>query len=147
MKMKGMTMGETLIEQWILTPEEKKLFAEEELILECTELICKLMEEKQLSRSQLAQKLGKSKGHITQLLDGRRNMELRTIADIFFAMDSKIELKAKSLTSNEEEINEIAERVETENVICTYTIKQIVKKEPKSSLRNLIPQETTKMAG
>ncbi|MCX5644599.1 MAG: helix-turn-helix transcriptional regulator [Phycisphaerae bacterium] len=70
--------------------ELARLVGQEELILDVTELILEKMEEKGLSKSQLANMLGTNKSHVTQLLRGSRNMTLRTISDIFFGLDCKV---------------------------------------------------------
>ena len=85
----------TLLEQLIDTPESKKQFAQEQFILECTEFICKLMKEKGITRAELADRLGKTKGYISQLLNGRYNMTIRTLADIFYVLDVEVELTPK----------------------------------------------------
>lgn len=71
-----------------------RLVQQEELILDVTELILAKMEEKGLSKSQLASMLNTNKSHITQLLRGSRNMTLRTISDIFFGLGYKLSLDA-----------------------------------------------------
>lgn len=71
-------------------PEFRKLLSQEELILEMTEFICKLMRDKNITRKQLAELLGKSKGFVSQLLNGGRNLTLRTLADIFYVLGYKI---------------------------------------------------------
>jgi transcriptional regulator with XRE-family HTH domain len=63
-----------------------KGFQQERLILEVTELIERLMKEQGVSKLQFAERLGKTKGYITQLLDGQTNMTLRTISDVMFAL-------------------------------------------------------------
>lgn len=79
-------MTETLVERLTRTPEGMRLYQQERAIQEITELICEVMEEEPISRSELAKRLGKSKGYITQLLDGRSNMTVRTISDVFTAL-------------------------------------------------------------
>ena len=74
-------------------PEFRKLLAEEELILEVTETICELLENEKVSRKGLADRLGKSKGFISQLLNGGRNLTLRTVADILHVLGYRIALK------------------------------------------------------
>jgi len=69
--------------------ELAKLTSQEELILDVTELILKEMEQKGISKSQLANMLDTNKSHITQLLRGSRNMTLRTVSDIFFELDRR----------------------------------------------------------
>ena len=66
-------------------------------ILEVTELICQVMEEKGISRTELAKRLGKSKGYISQLLDGEANMTVRTISDVFTALGKGLTILAKDV--------------------------------------------------
>jgi transcriptional regulator with XRE-family HTH domain len=73
-------------------PEFRKLLAQEELILEVTESICKLLGEEKVSRKELAERLGKSKGFVSQLLNGGRNLTLRTVADILHVLGYKVSL-------------------------------------------------------
>ena len=74
--------------------ELARLTRQEELILDVTESILKQMEQKGVSKSQLASMLGANKSHITQLLRGSRNMTLRTVSDIFFELDCKLNIDA-----------------------------------------------------
>ena len=74
--------------------ELSKLTSQEELILNVTELVLEKMEQKSVSKSQLAHMLDTNKSHITQLLRGSRNMTLRTVSDIFFELDCKLKIEA-----------------------------------------------------
>ena len=78
-------------------PEFRKLLAQEELILEVTETICDILENEKISRKELADRLGKSKGFVSQLLNGGRNLTLRTVADILHVLGYKISLKPQKL--------------------------------------------------
>ena len=80
-------MTKTLIEQLTQTPEGLRLYQQERAIQEATDLICEVMEEEGVSRAELARRLGKTKGYITQLLDGRTNMTVRTLSDVFGVLD------------------------------------------------------------
>jgi transcriptional regulator with XRE-family HTH domain len=73
-------------------PEFRKLLAQEELILEVTETICDILENEKVSRKELADRLGKSKGFISQLLNGGRNLTLRTVADILHVLGYRASL-------------------------------------------------------
>ncbi len=73
-------------------PEFRKLLAQEELILEVTEVLCELLEQEKISRKELADRLGKSKGFVSQLLNGGRNLTLRTVADIIHVLGYKLSL-------------------------------------------------------
>jgi transcriptional regulator with XRE-family HTH domain len=64
----------------------ERLLAQERLILDATEAIVGLLEDQKVSRQELARRLGKSKGFVSQLLSGERNMTLRTLADLGYAL-------------------------------------------------------------
>jgi transcriptional regulator with XRE-family HTH domain len=80
-------------------PQFRKLLAQEELILEVTETICDILENEKISRKGLADRLGKSKGFVSQLLNGGRNLTLRTMADNFHVLGYKV-----TLTAHKEEV-------------------------------------------
>lgn len=87
-------MSKTLVEQFTSSDEGMKLFQQEKLILEFTEMICSLMNESHMSRSELADKLGTSQSHITQVLDGNRNMTLKTASDLAWALGKTVHFEA-----------------------------------------------------
>jgi transcriptional regulator with XRE-family HTH domain len=80
--------------------DEMRLFQQEWLILEVTELIASLMEEKGIRKKDMAEELGRSKGYVTQLLDGRANMTLRTVSDVMWALGCSLEVDAKAIGFN-----------------------------------------------
>ncbi len=83
-----------LLDNWLQeSKENRKLFAEEGLILEVTEAIWASLKLKGWSQKELAEALGVSRSHVSQLLDGRRNMTLRTLADIAFALGLEPKMK------------------------------------------------------
>ena len=71
-----------------------RLVAQESLIFDVTEEISRVLKQDGVSRSELAERLGKSKGFITQVLGGDRNMTLRTVADLGFALDRRFDVRA-----------------------------------------------------
>ena len=79
-------MAETLTEGLTKTPGGMRLYQQERAIQELTDLVCELMEEQQVDRSELARRLGKTTGYITQLLDGRTNMTVRAMSDVLTAL-------------------------------------------------------------
>ena len=75
------------LQDWLTaSPERQRDFAEERLIAEVAEEIWEAMEEAKLSKTDVAARLGKSKAFIGQVLNGSRNMTLRTLADIEFTL-------------------------------------------------------------
>jgi plasmid maintenance system antidote protein VapI len=76
------------LEHWANQSEaNEKLVAQERLITEVTETIWKVMEEAGINKTDLANRMGATKGYVSQVLSGSRNMTLRTLADICFALD------------------------------------------------------------
>lgn len=76
------------LQRWTIENQDNtRLVAEELLITQVAEEIWKALDEANLNKTDLAEKLSKSKGYVTQLLNGSRNMTLRTLADICFALD------------------------------------------------------------
>jgi transcriptional regulator with XRE-family HTH domain len=88
-------------------PEFRKLLAQEELILEVTETICNILDSEHISRKELADRLGKSKGFVSQLLNGGRNLTLRTIADNFHVLGYKVTLATHKKEVKRQESNVI----------------------------------------
>lgn len=72
----------------------RRLLRKEELILEVTESITRAMSAQKLTKAQLARRLGKTPGFVTQILSGGRNLTLATIAEVCDALrqDVRIEL-------------------------------------------------------
>jgi antitoxin component HigA of HigAB toxin-antitoxin module len=82
----------TLMDEYLEAPEFARLMAQEDLIMEVTETLCELLEKEQISRKELADRLGKTKGFISQLLNGGRNLTLRTVADILHVLGYRVRL-------------------------------------------------------
>lgn len=76
----------SFINKLVETDEGKKLFHRERAIFEATELLCQIMEESGVTRAVLAERLGKTRGYVSQLLDGQSNMTIRTLSDAMFAL-------------------------------------------------------------
>lgn len=60
---------------------------QEEFILEVTEEMVRAMQEAGLRKADIAERLGCSKSLVTQMLDGGRNLTLRTVADFAGALN------------------------------------------------------------
>jgi antitoxin component HigA of HigAB toxin-antitoxin module len=81
-------MESKLISRWKnATPQEQRHFAQEGLILAVSEEILEALDQANMSKAELARELGTSKSHISQCLTGARNMTLRTLADIAWALN------------------------------------------------------------
>jgi transcriptional regulator with XRE-family HTH domain len=80
------------LSEWLSTDERRMEFAEEELIVDAAEEIWSAMEKAKVTKSELAERLGKSKAFISQLLNGSRNMTLRSLADIAHSIGFRVHL-------------------------------------------------------
>jgi len=76
--------------------------AQGDLIMEVTETLCELLEKEKLSRKELADRLGNPKVYL-QLLNGGRNLTLRTVADILHVL--AIELPSSPIRKNRKNRN------------------------------------------
>ena len=82
----------TLLDKYLEDPEFARLMAQGDLIMEVTETLCELLEKEKVSRKELADRLGKTKGFVSQLLGGGRNLTLRTVGDILHVLGYKVSL-------------------------------------------------------
>lgn len=80
------------------TPSDnQRLLAQETLILEATERVVALLQDQHVSRQELADRLGRSKGLVSQLLAGDRNMTLRTLSDLGYALGQTFRMSPEPL--------------------------------------------------
>lgn len=86
-------MSRTFISDWLHeSPEHEREYRREDLIGSVADEIDRVLRAKKWRQHDLAAALGCSKGHVSQLLNGSRNMTLRTLADIGFALDAEIDV-------------------------------------------------------
>ena len=64
----------------------ERLLRQERLILDVTEALAGALEDSGVTRAELARRLGRTPGLVSQVLGGGRNLTLRTIADIAAAL-------------------------------------------------------------
>lgn len=73
-------------------PEFRKQLSVDTLVAEASELIARLMAKENLSKADLARRLNRSRAWVTQLLSGRTNMTIRTLAEVSFALGAEVKL-------------------------------------------------------
>lgn len=64
----------------------EQLLRQERLILDVTEQLAGALENSGVTRAELARRMGRTPGFVSQVLGGGRNLTLRTIADIAAAL-------------------------------------------------------------
>ncbi|MCY4574259.1 MAG: helix-turn-helix transcriptional regulator [Gemmatimonadetes bacterium] len=92
--------NETWIERQTRTPEARRRYEQERLILWTTEAICEAMEKRGVNHAAIAGKLGTSRANVTQLLSGSRNMTLRSLAALAHACGMRAEIGLEKLTDS-----------------------------------------------
>jgi transcriptional regulator with XRE-family HTH domain len=81
---------------------EERLFARQDFVYNVTEDLLVAIETQNITKQDLANRLGKSRSFVTQLLSGSRNMTLGTLSDICFALDIKPTVKLNLKNSDAE---------------------------------------------
>lgn len=75
------------LNQWMdADVDNRRLVAQETLILETTESLWEALQAAGITKSELAERMDATKGYVSQVLSGSRNMTLRTLSDICFAL-------------------------------------------------------------
>jgi plasmid maintenance system antidote protein VapI len=91
--------AKTEIERFVESPSRRRLLEQETLILEATEVLSEIMAKENINKAELAQRLGCSKSYVTQVLNGRANLTLRTLADLGWALGYSFQLQGKNQDS------------------------------------------------
>lgn len=84
--------SEFLFRQRLRELDEDPDLALERVLIDVTEQIAVAMEEKSVSRKELAKRMGVKPPMITRLLNGPENMTLRTLMRVAYALDIVIEV-------------------------------------------------------
>jgi transcriptional regulator with XRE-family HTH domain len=90
---------QSTFDQFVSLPENRRLYEEERLLVDATELLSTVMDATDTKRAQLAQRLQCSKAHVTQILRGNHNLTLRTLAGAFHAMNYRLLMVAEPLAA------------------------------------------------
>jgi len=75
--------------------DERRDYLREGIILDVAEQIWAAMKKKKITQKELAGVLGTTPANVSRLLDGSRNMTLRTMSDIADALDLDIGIKLR----------------------------------------------------
>ena len=68
------------------TEEGRRTLDRERVWVEATESLCRLMQARDVTRAELARRLGISRASVTQMLSGERNLTLGTLAEAFHVL-------------------------------------------------------------
>ncbi|MCU7836550.1 MAG: helix-turn-helix transcriptional regulator [gamma proteobacterium symbiont of Taylorina sp.] len=84
--------------------EAKKLYAQESLLVNTSEDFLILMENMDVTKSKLSKLIGRTKSYVTQSLNGTRNMTLRTLADMAYALDATVKVSFEPNTEQSDNL-------------------------------------------
>jgi transcriptional regulator with XRE-family HTH domain len=79
--------------QALRDPEIRRVFEEELLVGEATDTVAGLLESLRLSQKELASRLDVTPGRISQILSGKENLTLRSLAAVGWALGVRFELR------------------------------------------------------
>jgi len=96
---------ETLYDEYMKDEEFARIMAQENLIMGVTEDVCKILKEDQLTRSKFAHIMGKTRGYVSQLLNGRRNITLRVLSDIAYRLGYHVNIIFKARIAKSEQLS------------------------------------------
>lgn len=104
-------------------PYSDKEYISSKLIFDVTEDILIFMEDRGISKKQLAEKLNKDKSFVTQVLSGTRNMTLKTLSDICYELSLPLEIKI----GKNKDISYYTDL--TNNSDCSFDVNNLVRKD------------------
>lgn len=71
--------------------EEVRLYAQDACMLAVTEAVEAAIKKSGVSKAELATRIGRTKGFVSNVLNGSRNMTLKTVADLFWAIGLEVQ--------------------------------------------------------
>jgi antitoxin component HigA of HigAB toxin-antitoxin module len=87
-----MTRAKTDYERIEADDKQRPALRAEELQLAATCALSEELERQGLTKAALAERMGRTRGDITQILSGNRNLTLRTLAEVAEALGCQVEL-------------------------------------------------------
>jgi transcriptional regulator with XRE-family HTH domain len=76
--------------------EDARGLRQEELIVEVTEALARALRGAGLKQTEIADRLGKTKGFVSQIMSGGSNLTLRTLADVSGAIGCRVQVNLVS---------------------------------------------------
>jgi transcriptional regulator with XRE-family HTH domain/preprotein translocase subunit SecB len=82
-------------DELMLDPEFRKHYAIEGFIGDTAELIWQLLVRRDMKQADLARRLNKTPAFVSQLLNGKANMTIRTLAEVVYALGATVKIDAQ----------------------------------------------------
>jgi transcriptional regulator with XRE-family HTH domain len=84
----------TKFDELMSDPEFRKLYAIEGLIADASQFISDLLERRNMKQADLARVLNKTPAFVSQLLSGKTNITVRTLAEVAHALGASVKIEA-----------------------------------------------------
>ena len=110
-----------LLEEAEKTPE----YQFEKTVVDITERICEIMQDKGKSRADLARELGKSRAWVTKMLSGDQNMTIKTVIEILWSLGYKFEIKAEPVWGEFTAWNVAGDMIASESVVRIFPCSKL----------------------
>jgi len=79
------------------------------VLIEFTEMVCKHMDEKKMTRTELAEKLNVTSAYITKLLRGNANVTLKTMVRLARVFDKEINIEFQNIKSESNKLTVVVQ--------------------------------------
>jgi hypothetical protein len=94
-----MTKTQTWFDSKHQTPKQRLLFEQERAVIMAAEEVSQAMKAANISKAELARRLGTSKAYVTQALAGGQNMTLRSLASFAWACGNTVDVRLQPASS------------------------------------------------
>jgi len=94
------------------SPRNRRLLREEELLSDVAAELSEALLRKGVTRTGFAVLLGRTKGYVSQILAGDRNLTLRTVADVADALDHEVKLTIRPAQSTRNRCGDVVNIVD-----------------------------------
>ncbi len=84
----------TALEIFLSDARRTRIFYQERLHVEITELMCKMLKRQGVSRRELAKRLDRNASQVDAVLNGESSLTYRQIADVFTALGLELRIVA-----------------------------------------------------
>jgi len=91
----------TKFDELMLDPEFRKEYAVEGFIADTAELIWQLLVRRNMKQADLARRLNKTPAFVSQLLNGKANMTVRTLAEVVYALGATVKIGTQDENKSE----------------------------------------------
>ncbi|MBB3207489.1 putative XRE-type DNA-binding protein [Rhodopirellula rubra] len=98
-------------------------YCETKFILEVTDALADCLEDSGVKKKDLASKLGLTRGRISQLFSGEKNLTLRTLAGILWASGKRGRLVIEDMDQDSDEFHPLNQCIYNASSCTRYTFK------------------------